>query len=373
MRLAVDYRAINSITIEDRFPIPNANELLLTVGKANFITCLDATQGYFQIQLADDGSHERSAFLTHKGLYEFKRMGFGLRCASETYQRTMNKILEPNRDFANAFIDDVAVHSADWESHLEHLDSTLKRIKDSGLTLRILKCKFAQNKVKYLGHVIGGNSHTPDPEKLQAVNNLIFPKTKRQMKSLIGLVSYYRMYIPNLAEIVKCLTDMTKKSHPINLHPEERELEAFRVVKEKLISAPILKCPDFSKVFTIQADASDTAIASCLVQEFDGEEHPIAFASAKLTASQVNWSTVEKEAYAIIHALKKFDSFIYGKPIQVVTDHNPLCYITEAAPDNPKLTRWKLGLQRYNIVSITHRKGSDNGNCDALSRLLTLP
>ena len=298
-------------------------------------------------------------------------MSFGLSSASETYQKCVNNILEPIHDFSKAFIDDIAVHSDTWLSHLEHIDTTLQTISDSGITLKIAKCTFAQPRIKYLGHVIGGGTHSPDPEKLQAVADLIFPKTKRQMRSLIGLISYYRLYVPNLSETTKSLTDMTKKGAPNKLIPGMEQITAFEEIKKKLTSAPILKCPNFSKSFTIQADASKLAIGSCLSQDFQGEEHPVAYASAKLTPTQVNWSTIEKEAYAIVHALKKFDSFVYNREISIVTDHNPLCYITDVAPDNPRLTRWRLGLQRYNIISITHRRGVDHTNCDALSRLFS--
>jgi hypothetical protein len=217
---------------------------------------------------------------------------------------------------------------------------------------------------------VGGGTHQAHPDKLKAIENLVFPATKRQMKSLLGLISYYRAYIPNLAEITCCLSDMVKKNQPIKLQPTSDALKAFEIVKEKLISAPVLRCPDFRKPFILQTDASNFAIGSCLSQVFeDGEEHPIAFASSKLSKTQIAWSTIEKESYAIVHALKKFDSFIYGREIHIVTDHDPLCYIVQAAPDNAKLTRWKLGIQRYNIVSIKHRKGVDHINCDALSRL----
>ena len=371
IRMCVDYRAVNSITVDDRYPLANANELLMTVGKAQYITSLDCNQAFFQLNLLDDGSRERSAFFCHSGLYQFKRMSFGLKSASSSYQRTMDEILRDDKDYANAFIDDIAVHSEQWELHLKHIDRVLTKIGESGLKLKISKCKFAQKKVKYLGHIVGGNTHTPDPEKVSAVANLMFPATKRQMKSLMGLISYYRNYIPNLADIAKPLTDMTKRNGPCNLTPGENEMPAFHLLKQKLINAPILRCPDFDKPFIIQADASKYAIGSCLAQEFDGEEHPIAFASAKLTGSQLNWSTVEREGYAIIHALKKFDNYIYGREIKIVTDHNPLTYITDTAPENPKLVRWKLSLQRYNTVSVSHRSGSSNGNCDALSRLLS--
>ena len=190
------------------------------------------------------------------------------------------------------------------------------------------------------------------------------------MKSLVGLISYYISYIDHLADHIKPLTEMIKRNKPVVLHPTETEIEVFEFVKTLLMSAPILRCPDYSQPFIIQADASNIGTGSTLSQMFDGEEHPIAYASCAFTDTQRNWITVERECYAIVHALKKFDSFIYGREIKIVTDHNPLVFITESAPDNPKLVRWKLSLQRYNIVSITHRRGSENGNCDAISRLI---
>ena len=296
-------------------------------------------------------------------------MAFGLKCASETYQRVMNEILEPVKNCAKAFIDDVAVHSQSFEEHLMHLKSVFLHIRDSGIKLKISKCKFAQNRVKYLGHIVGGNTHSPDPGKIEAITQLLFPDTKKQMKSFIGLISYYRAYIPNLAETIKSLTDMTKKSHTIKLQPGAEELLAFETSKKQLISYPVLRCPDFTKPFIVESDASNVAIAGCLVQNFEDGLHPIAYTSCKLTPTQRNWSVIEREAFAIIHSLKKFDSFILGRPIYIITDHNPLIFITEVNPDNAKLVRWRLSLARYHVVSITHKKGSENSNVDALSRL----
>lgn len=156
LRLAVDYRAVNSITISQEFPMKNANELLMQVGAAKFITTFDATQGYYQIPLAMDGSREKSAFVTHSGLYQFTRMPFGLKCAAATFQRTMNKILQGCDQFSAAFIDDFSTFSGSWEEHLKHMEVVLKRIQNSGLTLKLAKCSFAQPQVKYLGHVVGG-------------------------------------------------------------------------------------------------------------------------------------------------------------------------------------------------------------------------
>ncbi|TMI46921.1 hypothetical protein E6H19_00070, partial [Candidatus Bathyarchaeota archaeon] len=371
LRLAVDYRAINSVSANDSFPMANSNELLMTVGRAKYITCLDCSQGYFQINLADNGSRERSAFRTTDGLYQFKRMSFGLRSASETFQRVMNRVLENDRDYASAFIDDIAVFSDDWQQHLEHLDAVLTRIFESGLTLKLAKVKLAQQSIRFLGHLIGNGEHRPDPDKFDAISKLIFPNTKKQMRSFIGLISFYRQYIPHLSEKIKCLTDMTKRSHPTVLKPGLQEIEAFELAKNSLVTAPVLRCPDFNKDFIIECDASKYCVGACLVQEFQGKQHPIAFTSAKLSGAQLHWAAIESEAWAVIHALKKFDAFVYGRRITLVTDNNPLVYITKSMPNSGKLVRWNLAIQRYNIVKTIHRKGSQNSNCDALSRLFT--
>ena len=190
------------------------------------------------------------------------------------------------------------------------------------------------------------------------------------MKSVIGLISYYRSYTDHLADHIKPLTEMIKRNKPVLLNPTDSDLKVFEFVKNLLVTSPILKCPDYTLPFIIQSDASNVGTGSTLSQIFDGEEHPVAYASCAFTDSQRSWSTVERECYAIVHALKKFDSFIYGREVKIVTDHNPLVFITESAPNNPKLARWKLSLQRYNITSITHRRGSENVNCDAISRLI---
>ncbi|MEZ4977668.1 MAG: reverse transcriptase family protein, partial [Chitinophagales bacterium] len=369
LRLAIDYRAVNSITVNQEYPMKIVSEVLLDVGAARYITTLDATQGYYQIPLADDGSRERSAFMTHSGLWQFKVMPFGLKCAAATYQRTMDSILAGLK-FCSSYQDDTSVASNSWVDHLLHVDTVLGRINDSGLKLKLSKCNFAQEKVKFLGHIIGGGTHTPDMEKLKAITDWEFPKTKKQLRSMLGLISYYRMYVHNFAVVVKPLTDLTRGKELAKLQePTPEALNALDKIKQLLTSPPILATPDFSLPFLLQADASKFGVGCCLSQVFNNQEKPIGYASCKLTDTQIRWSTIEREAYAIIFGLKKFDNIVYGRQIQIMSDHNPLAYLVDVAPENPKLVRWKLALDRYNIVKISFKRGADNGNCDALSRL----
>lgn len=247
----------------------------------------------------------------------------------------------------------------------------LSRVQEAGITLKLAKCTFAQPKVKYLGHMVGSGTHQPDVAKIEAILNMEFPNSKKKLKSFLGLISYYRSYVRSFANIVKPLTDLTKaKVTERELgNPSADALKAFNVIKQILINPPVLCTPDFCLPFLLQTDASQFGVGCCLSQVQEGGERVVAYASAKLTGSQINWSTIEKEAFAVIFGLKKFDQFIYGREVIIESDHNPLAYLTAAIPHNPKLVRWRLALDRYNITKIQYKKGKLNGNADALSRL----
>jgi hypothetical protein len=183
------------------------------------------------------------------------------------------------------------------------------------------------------------------------------------------MVNYYRAYIPNMSELLIPLTELTKHKMPNKTNNTDKVLEAFEQLKTALCSTKVLRTAQYDRDFIVQTDASDYAVGACLAQlDDEGNEHPIAFASGKLSDTQARWSTIEKEAYAIIFALKKFDHMIFGQNIIVYSDHNPLHFLADSIPKSSKLTRWSLALQRYNL-KIEHRAGKLNANCDALSRL----
>ncbi|GBM33020.1 Retrovirus-related Pol polyprotein from transposon 297 [Araneus ventricosus] len=194
-------------------------------------------------------------------------------------------------------------------------------------------CAFGQKRVKSLGHIVGSGQHSPDPEKAVVLRNLSRPSTKKELRSFLGLASYYRDYIPNFSEIVLPLTDLTKRKVP-NVFPWSIEAEAaFVKIKDELIRMPTLHTPDISHPFWLYTDASATAIGACLAQHDDvGKELPIAFFSKKHTPTQMKWSTIEREAFCVLEALKKFDTWVFGGKIQGVSDHNPLTYLTNSVP-----------------------------------------
>ena len=371
VRLTCDYREINAGTVDDAFPMQNAQDLLLKVGRCKWITCLDCSQGFYQIAMHTD-SIDKTAFISHAGLFSWTRMSFGLKNACSTYQRVMNVLLEKHKQYAAAYIDDIIVFDDTFEDHVNHVHAVLSEFENNNVTLKLKKCDFARPEVLFLGHIVGSGMHRPYHDKVTAILNIKAPTSKKQLKQFLGMIGYYRLYIMNFAEIALPLTDMTKNNQPQQLQWNATHQCAFDKLKSIICNSPVLRTPNWNKPFIIRADASNFAAGVCLAQDFDCnnsvEEHPIAYASCKFTDSQKMWSTIEKECYAILYGFKVFDFYVFGSKIVVYSDHNPLKYLTINAPKNARLTRWVLAMQRYDF-ELKHIKGKDNKVCDALSRL----
>lgn len=367
VRLCIDYRQLNAVSEVDNFPMGNVTELLFEVARARYVTILDMTRGYWQIPV-EESSQRYTAFATPKGLFAWKVMPYGLRNSAATFQRVMNETLQEHRGYACAYIDDVAVYSETWQEHLEHIDAVLATIAGVGFTVNPAKCKFAESKVRYLGHVVGSGIHSPDPERVEAILQLKAPVTKKDLRSALGLLNYYRDYIPSYSEMVLPLTDLTNRRVPNAIPWNEEAESAFNAVKHALSSLPTLTVPEVGKEFILTTDASEMALGACLAQETDGEERPIAFLSKKLTPQQAKWSAIEREAFAVVWALGRLDTWLFGAKVKVVTDHNPLTYLTRSTSSSARLTRWSLALQKYDL-QFSHIKGSLNKCADALSRL----
>ncbi|GFX17232.1 retrovirus-related Pol polyprotein from transposon 17.6 [Trichonephila clavipes] len=308
LRLCVDFRALNSESVSDDFPMEDAVELIHSIGRANIITTLDLLKGYWAISMAED-SKNLTSFKTHRQQYRFKVMSFGLKNASTTFQREMNKALSCYREFSRAYIDDIAIFSKNWEEHLLHLDTILTKLSELNFTVNLKKCAFGKTQIKYLGHIIGSGKHEPDPEKTAVINNLPVPKTKKELRSVLGLCNYYREYIPKYSELVYPLTELTKKRVPDSIPWTEKHDSSFHLLKRALVEAPSLYSPVPDKPYTIHSDASQIGIAACLSQKCGDKCYPIAYASQKLSKTQQSWSTIEREAFAIVWSLK---SLKYG-------------------------------------------------------------
>ena len=368
LRLAIDYRYVNKFSAGDAYPTPDIQEVLQKVGRSNFISCFDARQGYYQIGLHKD-SRWLSAFVCDAGLFEFVRLPFGLKSASNSFIRCMSKILHPIRDFTETFVDDMAVHSMSWPDHMKHLEKYLKTIQQSGLTLNIKKSSFARRQTTFVGHLIGSGSIEPDPLKIAGLGKIPQPQSKKDIRRLIVFFSYFRNFIPNLAETARILTDLTQKSVPAKIPWRVEHQNALDKLTHDLNNAVCLQTIDYSREFGLSTDASDKAVGCCLFQtQDDGTERPICFASSKLDSTQARWSTVEREAFAVIYALKKFRNWIFMSRTTLYSDHNPLTFLTASTPTSAKLARWALALQDFDIV-FKYRPGSLNIPADLLSRL----
>jgi hypothetical protein len=293
-----------------------------------------------------------TAFLCDAGEFEWTRAAFGLKNSGSSFVRMINGVLHPIRHFAKVFVDDCAVHSDEWEEHLWHVDKFLQVIKDCGLTLTLKKSEFARPEVKFCGQIVGSGIRRIDPDRMQAIHQLVRPETKKQTRQILGLFGWYREYLPNFSDLAKPLTDLTGKGKPNRVCWSEREQHSFDALKHALLKAvdQPLYIIDWTIPFNIFTDASDHTIAGALSQtDSFGHERPIAFFSRKLNSTQRAWSTIEKEAYAVLEALRRFESFVFSHEIFVYSDHNPLSYLTVSAPNSAKLLRWSLALQNFNL------------------------
>ena len=357
LRLCVDY---------DAYPMPRVEEVFDSIGSASYITTLDLAKGYWQIPMAAD-SCEVTAFITPFGLFEFLVMPFGLHTAPATFQRLMNSLLREFQEFAGAYLDDVVIFSCSWEDHLAHLSRVFACLHAAGLTVKPSKCSFGFEKTLYLGHIIGGGNICPDPEKVESVINYRRPSTKRDVRAFLGLIGYYRKFLKDFSGTAAPLIALTKKGQPDRVKWDKQCEDTFQILKHQIVSTPVLRVAYPSKPFLLQTDASDLGLGAVLSQEHEGSEHPVAFASRKLSPAEKKYSVIEKECLALVWGIKHFHVYLFGKKFKVQTDHQPLHWLHQMQNSNNRLTHWALSLQPYHF-ELHYRAGSQNGNADALSR-----
>ena len=364
LRLCIDYRNLNRVTVEDRYQV---NELVERIGRAEFISTLDLCKGYYQVPMRAEDK-PKTAFLTPFGKFQFCRMPFGLKGAPSTFQRLMDKVLDHCRCFADAYIDDISIYSETWEEHLKHLCEVLQQLREANLTAKPSKCKLAMFKCGYLGLIVGGGEVQLEEAKVAAIRNFPIPRTKKDVRSFLGLAGYYRRFIPQFATLTANLTDLTRKEQPNKVEWTPALASDFQTLKTQLAQEPVLKCPDEDQQFIVQTDASERGIGAVLSQLDDkGEERPVAFYSKKLLPREEHYASVEKECLGIIAALKHFSVYLIGKEFVIVTDHQALQYLDSMRNSNPRLIRWALALQPF-MFTVKHRPGVQNGNADGLSR-----
>ncbi|GFW39902.1 retrovirus-related Pol polyprotein from transposon 17.6 [Trichonephila clavipes] len=262
IRLCIDFRLLNSFTIPDAYPMKHVTYLIYEIGKTHFISVLDLTKGYWQIPMEENSKHF-TAFVTHSGHYQWKVLPLGMKNAGSTFQKSMDKVLSPHHNYCRSYIDDVAVFSETWSDHMQLLEGVFKTLRAVGQTVNLEKCDFGKSQVKFLGHLVGFGKHAPDPQKVETMSKLLRPTTKKQLRGLIGLASYYRDYINNFSSIVLPLTNLTKKNIPNNIPWVDKAEESFQCLKKSLIEMPTLYTPVLNRPFQLYTDASAT-IVGCM-------------------------------------------------------------------------------------------------------------
>ncbi|XP_063891879.1 retrovirus-related Pol polyprotein from transposon 297 [Helicoverpa armigera] len=365
-RLVIDFRKLNEKTIDDKYPIPNITDTLDKLGKCQYFVSLDLTSGFYQVELDPKDIH-KTAFNVEQGHYEFLRMPMGLKNSPSTFQRVMDNVL---RGLLNkicvVYLDDILVFGTSLQEIICNLRSVFQRLRESNFKIQMDKSEFLKRETPYLGHIITPEGVKPNPEKISAIVNYPLPKTTKQIKSFLGLLGYYRKFIPDYARITKFLTANLKKGAKINITPDY--ISNFEHCKTLLTNDPILQYPDFTKEFILTTDASKYALGAVLSQGTIGSDRPISYASRTLNSSEINYSTIEKELLAIVWATKYFRPYLFGRKFKIVTDHKPLQWLMNLKEPNSRLTRFRLKLAEYNFTVI-YKKGSCNTNADALSRI----
>ncbi|XP_072036952.1 uncharacterized protein [Amphiura filiformis] len=365
-RFVTDFRKVNHFSKTDSYPIPRIDDCIDKIGNAKFVSKFDLLKGYWQVPLTERAK-EITAFCTPEGLYQYKKMPFGLKNAPASFQRLVNSLVSDLHG-CEAYIDDIIVYSQTWEEHIQQLHQLFERLSKANLTVNLMKSEFCHTTVTYLGHVVGQGQVKPIKAKIEVIEQFPTPMTKKELMRFLGMAGYYRKFCANFSEIAHPLTNLLRKDEKFIWTDQCQS--AFSKIKAILINAPILSAPDFLKQFKLTVDASDIGCGAVLMQEDEkGIDHPLCYFSKKFNKHQKNYSTIEKECLALLLALQHFEVYLCTTvyPVLIFTDHNPLTFIHRMKNKNQRLVRWSLTLQGYSL-DIKHIKGKDNVVADALSR-----
>ncbi|KAL0544441.1 hypothetical protein IC582_019556 [Cucumis melo] len=361
MRLCIDYRELNKVTVKNRYPLPRIDDLFDQLQGATVFSKIDLRSGYHQLRIKDEDV-PKTAFRSRYGHYEFIVMSFGLTNAPAVFMDLMNRVFREFLDtFVIVFIDDILIYSKTEAEHEEHIRMVLQTLRDNKLYAKFSKCEFWLKQVSFLGHVVSKDGVSVDPAKIEAVTGWTRPSTVSEVRSFLGLAGYYRRFVENFSRIATPLTQLTRKGAPF-VWSKACE-DSFQTLKQKLVTAPVLTVPDGSGSFVIYSDASKKGLGCVLMQQ----GKVVAYASRQLKSHEQNYPTHDLELAAVVFALKIWRHYLYGEKIQIFTDYKSLKYFFTQKELNMRQRRWLELVKDYDCEILYH-PGKANVVADALSR-----
>ena len=371
IRLCIDYRKLNAVTIPDKFPVPNLIDSLFSLHGTQFFTSLDLHKGYYQIPL-DIDSRPCTAFSTPKNHWQFKRLPFGLRNAPSAFQREIQAVLSafPSNKVI-VYIDDILIMGNSFQEHFDLVSKVLTTLQNYHIKINPTKCRWFSAEVEYLGHNISRSGVTKTEKFIERIKNYPRSTNVGELREFLGLINFQRKYIPNCSEIQKPLSELTggRRRKMLTWTPEMTT--AFNKLIELVQVELELAYPDYGEgasKLELWVDASATGAGACLAQEQGDSHRVIGYASMAFSSAQLNYSTLDRELAALRWGIRTFRAFIYGVEFILYTDHQPLVYLHNMKLVCNRLARTVVELADYVFV-IKYVPGRFNCAADALSRL----
>ncbi|XP_023028732.2 retrovirus-related Pol polyprotein from transposon 17.6 [Leptinotarsa decemlineata] len=366
LRVCLDARHLNSRMVKDHVMPPNPGELLYEFTEGQCLSSLDLTASYWQIPIYKE--HQKYTGFSYNGdTYVFQVLPFGLSTSVASFIRGLGEILGEVEEFVIPYVDDLLVYSKDFCQHMSHLKIIFERFRRAGITLKLKKCNFIRKEIKFLGHIITSEGIKMDEDRIDAIQKFPIPRNVKALRSFLGFVNYDRRFCENFAELTAPLLKLLRKGITWNWGAEQTE--AMKKIKVAFLETIMLKHPRMEQPFYIQTDASGFAVGGCLFQinTETGDKNYVGFTSKILRGPQLKYTVTEKEAYAILHALKEWRVFVLGRQLTIITDHRALSFIRSCRLLNSRLTRWILYFQEYDL-KVVYCKGTDNIIADTISR-----
>jgi hypothetical protein len=366
-RMVIDYRKLNQKIEIDPVPLPVLHSAFDWFGDAEYFTVIDLNQAYHQIPLKEE-SKDITSFCTPWNLYRFTRVPFGISVGAQTLTRLLDSIFHDLKfRYLFNYLDDVVVYSKTFEEHMTHLQEVFTRLQKAGLTCNPEKVKFAQREISFLGHLVSSRGVRIDPERTQSIRDFPPPRDAKGIARFVGMVNFYRKFIPNVAQLALPLNELRRKGAKFAWG--EAQQKAFEALKEAIAQPPVLRMADFSRPFILQTDASSAAIGAVLSQEFDGYRQPIAFASRTLTHAERKASSIyELECLAVVFGVDKFRRYLEHAQFLLETDNQALSWLLAHPRQLGKIGRWVVKLSSFKFT-VQHVKGTQNVVADTLSRM----